>query len=78
MTYALAEFEVATSNILVDDAFTTKKHNLTFDLNLGFKVISVLPSTLSIMRPIHLQSLKVVCRRVKEEIHLQENTVFDI
>ena len=26
----------------------------------------------------HLQCLKVLCQRVKEKMHLQENTLFDL
>ena len=37
----------------------------------------MLPSTLYIMWPMHLQSLKLLCLKV-EEMHLQENTVFDL
>ena len=37
MTYALAKFEVATSNNLGEDAFTRKKHYLTLTL-VGVKV----------------------------------------
>ena len=53
-----------------------KIHYLT--LTLGLRSYEVLPSTLYIMWPIHLQSLKVLCPRVKEEMHLQENTLFDL
>ena len=38
----------------------------------------MLPSTLNIIRPIQLQSLKMPGLTVKEEIHLQENTLFDL
>ena len=38
----------------------------------------MLPSTLSIMWPMHLQSLKLLCLTVYEEMHLQENTLFDL
>ena len=55
-----------------------KIHYLTFDHDLRFKVIwSVALSTLYIMWLTHLQSLKVLCPRVKEK-HLQENTLFDL
>ena len=37
----------------------------------------MLPSTLYIMWPKHLQSLKLLRLKV-EEMHLQENTVFDL
>ena len=38
----------------------------------------MLPSTLYIMSPMRLQSLKLLCPTVKEEMHLQENTVYDL
>ena len=38
----------------------------------------MLPSTLYIMWPIQLQSLKLLRQTVKEEIQLQENTIFDL
>ena len=44
-----------------------EKLNLT--LTLGSMSYEVLSSTLYIMRPMHLQSLKMLCQRVKEVIH---------
>ena len=38
----------------------------------------VLPSTLVIMWPIHRQNLKLLLPKVDEEMHLQENTLFDL
>ena len=38
----------------------------------------MLPSTLNIILPMHLQSLKLLCLTVKEEMHLQENTLYDL
>ena len=38
----------------------------------------MLPSTLYIMWPIQLQSLNMLRLTVKEEIQLQENTIFDL
>ena len=38
----------------------------------------MLPSTLYIMRPMHLQGLKLLRSTVNEQMHLQENTVFDL
>ena len=38
----------------------------------------MLPSTLYIMSSIHLQSLKLLNPMVKEEMHLQENTLYDL
>ena len=45
---------------------------------LGSRSHEVFPSTLNIMWPIHMQSLKVLCPRVKEEMHLQENAIYDL
>ena len=53
-----------------------KIHHLT--LTLGLRSHEMLPSTLYIMWPIQLQSLKLLRLTVKEEIHLQENTLFDL
>ena len=36
------------------------------------------PSSLYIICPMHLQSLKLLCPMVQEQMHLQENTSFDI
>ena len=38
----------------------------------------MLPSTLYIMSSIHLQSLKLLHPMVKEEMHLQENKLYDL
>ena len=38
----------------------------------------MLPSTLHIILLMHLQSLKLLCPTVEEDMHLQENTLFDI
>ena len=48
-------------------------------LTLTFRSRSqgMLPSALYIMWPMHLQSLKLLRQKVKEEIHLQENSIFD-
>ena len=45
---------------------------MTFDLD------EILPSTLYIMGHIHLQNLKFVGQTVKENMHLQENALFDL
>ena len=37
----------------------------------------MLPSTLYITLPMHLQRLKLLCTTV-EEMHLQENTLYDL
>ena len=38
----------------------------------------MLPSTLYIISQMHLQSLKLLCLTVKEEMHLQEKTLYDL
>ena len=38
----------------------------------------MLPSALYIMWPMHLQSLKLLLQTIKEEMHLQENSLFDL
>ena len=38
----------------------------------------MLPSTLYIMWPFQLQSLKLLRQKVNEEMHLQENSIFDL
>ena len=57
-----------------------KIHYLTFDLDLGVGSRShkTSPSTLDLMWPMHRQNLKLLLRKVYEEMHLQENTLFDI
>ena len=75
MSYAPAEIQVAATNSLGDGKFTRK--DIIWPLTLGSKSNEVLPSTFNIMRPINLQGLKVLCRRVKEEMHLLVNTVID-
>ena len=55
------------------------QENILFDprpLGIGH-IIEMLPSTLIIMWAIRLQSLKVLCPRTKEEMHLQ-NKLFDL
>ena len=51
-----------------------KVHYLTF----GSMSHEMLPSTIYIMWPIHLQSLKGLRTTVKEEMFLQDNTLFDL
>ena len=62
VTYAPANFEVAMSNGMGEDAFTSKKHYLT--LTPRSRSHEVLPSTLDIMRPMHRQSLKLLLPKV--------------
>ena len=47
-------------------------------LTLGSRSHKMLPSTLEIMWPMHQQSLILVHPTVKEKMHLQENTLFDL
>ena len=51
-------------------------HYLT--LTLGSRSHKMLPSTLDIMWPMRQQSLIFLHPMVKEKIHLQENTLFDL
>ena len=76
VTYASTQFGVTTSKGLGGDAFT-RKYNIWNENTL----FEMLPNTIYIMRPIHvceLQSLKQLFLTVQEEIHLQENTLFDL
>ena len=47
-------------------------------LTLGSRSLEMLPSSLDIMGPIHQQRLVLLHLTVKEKIHLQENTLFDL
>ena len=58
------------------NAFTRKYIILSLTLNLGSD--EALYSTFYIMRPMHLQSLKLLRPTVYDEIHLQENALFDV
>ena len=78
VTYAPTEFEVTTSKALGGEAFTRKFNIWPLTLTLGSRSLKMLPSTLYIMWPIQLQSLKLLGLKVLEEIHLQENTLFDL
>ena len=76
VTYVPAKFEVAKA--LVKEMHL--QENTLFDLDPKVKGSSsheILPSTLNIMWPIQLQSLKLLPLAVKEKMHLQENTLFD-
>ena len=65
--YSATKFEVATSNGLGGDTFTRKKTLCDIWL-LGSMSHEMLPSTLYIMWPIQLQSLKLL-RLMVEEIY---------
>ena len=47
-------------------------------LTLGSRSHEVLPSTLNIMWPMHRQNLKLLLRKVYEEMCFQENILFDL
>ena len=49
----------------------------TFNPYLGIKVTQNVPSTRYIISPMHLQSMKLL-RPTVHEMHLQENTLYDI
>ena len=70
-----AKFKAATTNRLGGDAFTRKYIIWPY---LGVKVTKMLHSTLYIMWPIQVQSLELLHLMVKEQMHLQENTLFDL
>ena len=78
MTYAPAKFEVATSNSLCGDAFTSKYIIFDLAMTLVSRSHKMLPSNPPHHVPMHLQSLKLLHPTVKEEMHLQENTFFDL
>ena len=67
-TYEMTKFEVAKSDTF-RDAFTRKC--ITRPLTLP-KVTKMLPSTLYIILPMHMQSLKLLRPMVKEKMNLQE------
>ena len=48
------------------------------NLTLESRSHKMLPSTIHIMWPMHLYTLKLLCPVVQEKIHLQENTFFDL
>ena len=58
VTYSATKFEVATFKGLGGDAFTRKFNIWPLTLTLGSRSHEMLPSTLYIMWPIQLQSLK--------------------
>ena len=70
MTYVPAKFAAATSNSLEGDA-CTRKHII-------WPRSHTLLSTFYIMWPIYLQGLKLLRPTVKEEMHLQDNTLFNL
>ena len=75
MTFAPTDFEVTTSKGLGGEVFTRKFNIWPLTWTLGSRSHKMLPSTLYIMWPIQLQGLRLPRPTVKEEIHLQENTL---
>ena len=53
-------------------------HFWPLTLTLGSRSHETSPSTLDIMWPMHRQNLKLLLCKVYEEMHLQENTLFDL
>ena len=76
VTFAPAKFEVAMCNSLGGNKLTRKY--IICPLTLASRSHEILPSTLYIMRPMHLQHLKLLRPTVMEQMHLQENTVLDL
>ena len=64
VTYPATKFEVARSNRLGGDTFTRKYIIWSLTLTLGSRSHKMLPSTLNIMWPIQLQSLKLLHQKV--------------
>ena len=60
VTYAPTEFKVTMSKALGGEAFTRKFNIWPLTLTLGSSSHKMLPSTLYIMWPIHLQSFKLL------------------
>ena len=71
VTYAPSKFEVATPNSLGGDAFARKYIIWPLIFTLVSRLHGMFPSTLYIMWPMYLQSLKLLHPKVKE-IQLQE------
>ena len=78
VTYAPTEFEVTTLKGSGGEAFTRKFYIWSLTLTFGWRSHEMLPSSLYIIWPIQLQSLKLLRLTIQEEIHLQENTLFDL
>ena len=54
------------------------QENTLFDLYPRSRSHEVLPSTLNIMLPMHMQNLKLLLTKSYEEMRLHENTLFDL
>ena len=77
VTYAPENLETAMSNGSWGDEFTRKCIIWFLILTLWSMSHKTLPSTLYIMWPMHLKTLKLLCPMVHEEMNLQENALFD-
>ena len=76
--YVTAKFEVATANGLWD-ALLRKIHYMTLTpMSRGSRSHKMLTSTLDFMWPMHQQSFMLLHPMVKEKMHLQENTLFEL
>ena len=64
VTYPATKFEVARSNRLGGDTFTRKYIIWSLTLTLGSRSHKMLPSSLNIMWPFQLQSLKLLRQKV--------------
>ena len=64
VAYPATKFEVAMSNRLGGDTFTRKYMIRSLTLTLGSRSHEMLPSTLYIMLPIQLRSLKLLRQKV--------------
>ena len=63
---------------MVQEKINLKENTLFYPMTLASRSHEILPSTLYIMRPMHLQRLKLLRTTVNEQMHLQENTVIDL
>ena len=68
VNHPATKFEVVRSNRLGGDTFTRKFNIWPLTLTLGSRSHKMLPSTLYIMWPFQLQSLKLLRQKVKEEM----------
>ena len=75
LTYAPTKFENNTTKGWRGDAFTRKYSIWPLTLTLGTWSHEMLTNTLYIIWPVQLQGLKLLHPTVKEEMHLQQNTV---
>ena len=76
LTYAPAEFEVATSNGLGGDTFTRKY--IICPLTLTSRSYKILSSTSTLCDLCNCKGVKLLRPIVEEEMHVQENTLLEI